>query len=110
VEEKIKNSLRRKKGRADPARSAHFPAEWRSEWAVKERRKNSLRRKNVKWADRAESALPDQLFEIPDEAEHRERAMEMTWSHLSWARRKPLLAFADGVVIVVAGGDNREVD
>jgi hypothetical protein len=77
---------------------------------VEEKIKNSLRQKNVKWADRAESALPDQLFEIPDEAEHRERAMEMTWSHVPWARWKPLLAFADGVVTVVAGGGNREVD
>jgi hypothetical protein len=31
-------------GRADPARSADFPAEWRCWWGVTEKRKSSLRR------------------------------------------------------------------
>jgi hypothetical protein len=44
-------------GRADPARSAHFPAEWRRGWVVKEKTKISLRRKKAKGADQAGSAL-----------------------------------------------------
>ncbi len=45
-------------GRADPARSAHFPAEWRCWWGVIGKMKSSLRRKKVIRAGRAGSALP----------------------------------------------------
>ena len=47
-----------KVGGANPTRRAHFPAEWRCECEGGEKTKNSLRRKKVKWADRAGSALP----------------------------------------------------
>jgi hypothetical protein len=46
------------KGRAWRPRRAHLSAEWRCSCDAKEKRKNSLRRKKVKWADRAGSALP----------------------------------------------------
>jgi hypothetical protein len=47
-----------KSGRAGPPRPAHFPAVWRCGWAANEKRKNSLRREKVKWADHGGSALP----------------------------------------------------
>ena len=51
-------------GRADPARSADFPAEWRCCCAAEEKMKNSLRRKKVVRAGRGGPALPGVGFQL----------------------------------------------
>jgi hypothetical protein len=62
-------------GRADPARSADFPAEWRCCCAAEEKRKNSLRRKKVVRAGRGGPALPGVGFQFSVFSIYRESSL-----------------------------------